>query len=162
MGTVGMPASGADPFDAGPYARLQAALGRRRPWVERAVSRAVVLALVGVAAAAVPRRGPGPCPGRVHRGSFTYGELALALGRRLSALAGTRLEHRGRRPLRAGLLGHHHLYSIAANVRSIRLMPWDLMTVLGLLTTALLPFAPLLLTVVPFDEIVQFTSKLVL
>src|SRR5262245_3256966 len=41
-----MPASTADPFDAGPYARLQAALGHGHPWVDRAVIRALVLALV--------------------------------------------------------------------------------------------------------------------
>ena len=40
------PVSLADPFDAGPYARLQAALGRRRLWSSRAPYRAAALAAI--------------------------------------------------------------------------------------------------------------------
>ena len=40
------PISAADPFDAGPYARLQAALNRRRLWSSRAPLRAVTLAAI--------------------------------------------------------------------------------------------------------------------
>jgi len=40
------PLSTADPFDAGPYARLQAALSRRRLWSTRAPYRAAALAAI--------------------------------------------------------------------------------------------------------------------
>jgi hypothetical protein len=102
-------ASAADPFDAGPYARLQAALGRGHLWVARA----------------------GPCA------------LAVAAICRF----------RTSRPLR---------YSIAANVRAMRLTPFDLWAVLPLLAAALLPFLPLVFTVVSPKDILQFAAKLVL
>ena len=40
------PISAADPFDAGPYAKLQAALNHRRLWSTRAPYRAAALAAI--------------------------------------------------------------------------------------------------------------------
>jgi hypothetical protein len=97
------------------------------------------------------------------RGSFTYGELATSLGRHLEQRwlgAGSSVDQGA---LSApDFSATTDLYSIAANVRSMRLVPLDVVAILGLLAAALLPFLPLLLTVVPVSEIVRFATKLVL
>jgi len=97
------------------------------------------------------------------RGSFAYGELAEALGRRF--------EQRwlGRGPeLDEDALGVQDfsattdLYSIAANVRNMRLVPFDLRGLIPLLVAALLPFVPLLFALIPLKQVLLFAKKLIL
>ncbi len=97
------------------------------------------------------------------RGSFAYGELAEALGRRF--------EQRwlGRGPeLDEDALGVQDfsattdLYSIAANVRNMRLVPFDLRGLIPLLVATLLPFVPLLFALIPLRQVLLFAKKLVL
>jgi hypothetical protein len=97
------------------------------------------------------------------RGSFAYGELAEALGRRF--------EQRwlGRGPeLGEDALGVQDfsattdLYSIAANVRNMRLVPFDLRGLIPLLVAALLPFVPLLFALIPLKQVLLFAKKLIL
>ena len=97
------------------------------------------------------------------RGAFAYGELAEALGRRF--------EQRwlGRGPdLDEDVLAAPDfsattdLYSIAANVRNMRLVPFDLRGLIPLLVAALLPFVPLVFAVIPLKQVLLFAKKLVL
>ena len=97
------------------------------------------------------------------RGAFAYGELAEALGRRF--------EQRwlGRGPdLDEDVLAAPDfsattdLYSIAANVRNMRLVPFDLRGLIPLLVAALLPFVPLVFAVIPLKQLLLFAKRLVL
>ncbi|HET7468630.1 MAG TPA: hypothetical protein VFJ81_03105 [Gemmatimonadales bacterium] len=97
------------------------------------------------------------------RGSFAYGELAEALGRRF--------EQRwlGRGPdLDEDALGVQDfsattdLYSIAANVRNMQLVPFGLRGLIPLLASTLLPFVPLVFAVIPFKQLLLFAKKLIL
>jgi hypothetical protein len=93
------------------------------------------------------------------RGTFEYGEPASALGRRFErrwiGTGSTVDENALSAP---DFSATTDLYAIATNVRSM-LMPLNLKAMLGLLAAALLPFVPLLLTVVPLREIMRFVTK---
>ena len=54
------------------------------------------------------------------------------------------------------------LSGVVSNVRDSRLSMIDLPTITPLVATALVPFVPLVFTVVPFDQILDFVAKTVL
>jgi hypothetical protein len=96
-------------------------------------------------------------------GTFLYGELAGAVGQRLEQRWFARMPKIDSEALSVqDFSATTDLYSIAANVRAMRLTPFDLWAVLPLLGAALLPFLPLVFTVVSPKEILQFAAKLVL
>lgn len=97
------------------------------------------------------------------RGIFEYGELAGSLGRRF--------EERWLRPgqpLDAEALGAPDfsattdLYSIAANVRQMRLVPFGVTELALLVIATLLPCAPLVFLVLPVDEVLKRLVQLLL
>jgi len=96
-------------------------------------------------------------------GLFTYGVLATRVGRRFE----TRWLPRGHemtedvleQPDFSALID---LSGVVSNVRDSRLSMIDLPTITPLVATALVPFVPLVFTVVPFDQILDFVAKTVL
>jgi hypothetical protein len=96
------------------------------------------------------------------RGVIEYGTLANQLGRRF--------EERWlyRDVIRADALGSPDfsattdLYSIAANVTRVRLLPFDLRAVLTLLLATLLPFVPVAFLTVPANQLLHFASSLLM
>lgn len=97
------------------------------------------------------------------RGTFAYGELADALGKRFEQRWLARGANVDDDALSApDFSATTDLYSIAANVRAMRPIPFDLMAVVALLAAALLPFLPLVFTVVSPREVLKLAAKLVL
>jgi len=97
------------------------------------------------------------------RGLFAYGELA--------SLLGMRFEQRWLAPLPKldddalsvqDFSATTDLYAVAANVRSTRLVPFDIQSLVPLLVATLAPFIPLLFTVMPPQALLKFAAKLVL
>jgi hypothetical protein len=97
------------------------------------------------------------------RGAFAYGELAEALGRRFEQRWLGRGPELDEDVLAApDFSATTDLYSIAGNVRNMRLVPFDLRGLIPLLFAALLPFVPLLFAVIPLKQVLLFAKKLVL
>jgi len=97
------------------------------------------------------------------RGAFAYGELAEALGRRFEQRWLGRGPELDEDVLAApDFSATTDLYSIAANVRNMRLVPFDLRGLIPLLFAALLPFVPLVFAVIPLKQLLLFAKKLVL
>jgi hypothetical protein len=96
------------------------------------------------------------------RGIFDYGELASALGRRFEAKwlrTGTEVDPEC---LSApDFSATTDLYSVAANVRAMRLLPFDVKALIPLVVATLLPFLPLVFTVLPVDQVLKLVAKLV-
>jgi hypothetical protein len=97
------------------------------------------------------------------RGAFSYGELAEALGRRFEQRWLRRGPELDDDALSApDFSATTDLYSIAANVRNMRMVPFDLRALIPLVIAALLPFVPLVFAVMPLRQILEFAKKLVL
>jgi len=97
------------------------------------------------------------------RGAFSYGELAEALGRRFEQRWLRRGPELDDDALSApDFSATTDLYSIAANVRNMRMVPFDLRALIPLVIAALLPFVPLVFAVMPLRQILDFAKKLVL
>ena len=97
------------------------------------------------------------------RGAFAYGELAEALGRRFEQRWLGRGPELDEDVLAApDFSATTDLYSIAANVRNMRLVPFDLRGLIPLLASALLPFVPLVFAVIPLKQVLLFAKKLIL
>jgi hypothetical protein len=97
------------------------------------------------------------------RGALAYGELAEALGRRFEQRWLGRGPDLDEKALSApDFSATTDLYAIAANVRAMRLVPFDLRALVPLLFAALLPFLPLVFVVIPVKELLHFVTKLVL
>lgn len=97
------------------------------------------------------------------RAIFAYGQLAEGVGERF--------ENRWLR--RAGPIGDDalsapdfsattDLYSVVENIDSMRLFPFDIRSVALVIGAFLLPFVPLVFTVVSVKEVLDFAAKLVL
>jgi hypothetical protein len=97
------------------------------------------------------------------RGIFAYGELAGALGRRFETKwlsAGDAIDAEA---LSApDFSATTDLFSVAANVRAMQVVPFDLKALLPLVLATLLPFVPLVFTFVSVDTVLSFVAKLVL
>ncbi|HEX5830482.1 MAG TPA: hypothetical protein VFY16_05835 [Gemmatimonadaceae bacterium] len=97
------------------------------------------------------------------RGAIEYGDLANALGRRFEE----RWLERGP-ALDADALGVQDfsattdLYSIAANIRQMRVAPIDIRSLVPIVTTTLLPFIPVLLMALPLQQVLHFIARLLL
>ena len=97
------------------------------------------------------------------RGAFAYGELAEALGRRFEQRWLGRGPELDEDVLAApDFSATTDLYSIAANVRNMRLVPFDLRGLIPLLVAALLPFVPLVFALIPLKQVLLFAKKLIL
>ncbi len=96
------------------------------------------------------------------RGIIDYGTLANQLGRRFEE----RWLHRDAVPPDAlaspDFSATTDLYSIAANVTRLRLLPVDLRALLALLLALLLPFLPVALVTVPPSQLLHFVSSLLM
>jgi hypothetical protein len=97
------------------------------------------------------------------RGALEYGALAGALGRRfeerwLARAAGVDAEALGAPDFSATT----DLFSVAANVRGMRVVPLDIRSVLPLVVATLVPFIPVLLIALPVEQILQYVRKLLL
>jgi hypothetical protein len=97
------------------------------------------------------------------RGMFAYGELA--------SLLGMRFEQRWLAPLPKldddalsvqDFSATTDLYQVAANVRSTRMVPFDIASLVPLLVATLAPFIALLFTVMPPKTLLKLAAKLVL
>lgn len=103
-----------------------------------------------------------PLRGLRSRGTFAYGHAASALGRQFEARWLTS------RSADADALGAPDfsattdLYSIVANVRAINPIMVSVDNVAPLVAATLLPFLPLILVVVPFDEVMRFAAKMLM
>jgi hypothetical protein len=97
------------------------------------------------------------------RGIFEYGALAESLGRRFEQRwirSGTEVDPEA---LAApDFSATTDLYSIAANVHAMRLVPVELKQIIPLIGVILLPFVPVVLIVLPLDEMVKLAAKLLL
>jgi hypothetical protein len=96
-------------------------------------------------------------------GFFTYDEVAKSLGTRFEARW---LSPRGpwdEEALSApDFSATTDLYSIVANVRQMRFIPFDLRSVILLAIATLLPFTPIVFAILPLDELIKMLSKAVL
>jgi hypothetical protein len=96
-------------------------------------------------------------------GAFTYDEVAKSLGKRFEvrwlAPRGPWDEEALSAP---DFSATTDLYSIVANVRQMRYLPFDLRPIAFLAAATLVPFVPLVFAVLPFDELVKMLSKVVL
>jgi hypothetical protein len=96
-------------------------------------------------------------------GFFTYDEVAKSLGGRFE---GRWLAPRG--PWDEDALSAPDfsattdLYSIVANVRQMRFLPFDLRSIVFLALATLLPFVPMVFAILPLDELIKMLSKVVL
>ena len=93
------------------------------------------------------------------RGVFEYGALADRLGRQFE---GSWLHHKiGADALHApDFSATTDLYSVVANVYTMRVMPVDRKSILLLVVATLLPFGPVLLMAVPLDTLLQDVANL--
>lgn len=97
------------------------------------------------------------------RAAFGYGELASALGRRFEERWLERGPVLDAEALAApDFSATTDLYSVAANVREMRLVPLDLASLLPLVGATLAPFVPVLLFALPFEQVLQRAAKLLL
>jgi hypothetical protein len=96
------------------------------------------------------------------QGTFEYGVLATKLGRRFEARWLNRRSRVDDDALEApDFSATTDLFTIVANVRASRLWLLDSSVIVPLLVAVLLPFAPLLVAVVPVEEILAFLWKTV-
>lgn len=97
------------------------------------------------------------------RGVLEYGQLAGAVGHRFEERW---LGARGaidQRALEApDFSATTDLFSVVANVRAMRLAPLDVRSLVPLVAAALLPFVPVLLLVMPVDEVLRNLTKLLI
>lgn len=94
------------------------------------------------------------------KGWFEYGGLASELGRQFEARWIASKEKPDAEALHApDFSATTDLYSVAANVRGINLMVVDLPALITLAVATLLPYAPILFVIMPFDELVKLALK---
>ena len=97
------------------------------------------------------------------RGTLEYGKLAGALGRRFEERWLERTTAVDAEALSApDFSATTDLYSVAENVRQMRMVPLDLAGVVSIAAATLLPFTPVLLVVLPFHELLRYLGKLLL
>jgi hypothetical protein len=98
-----------------------------------------------------------------HEGTFEYGALAIQIG-----VAFEDKWLNGEKAVSQSALAQPDfsattdLYSVAANVDGIRLLPVDLKDVIALVVAALIPFIPVVLLAVPAGSILKALQKLLL
>ncbi|HEY9450415.1 MAG TPA: hypothetical protein VIQ60_11755 [Gemmatimonadaceae bacterium] len=97
------------------------------------------------------------------RGAFEYGRIAAALGRGfeerwVESATAVDAEALGAPDFSATT----DLFSVAANVRKMRIVPLDIAGVLSLVAAALLPFIPVLLIALPIEQLLRYVGKLLL
>lgn len=105
----------------------------------------------------------GPLRRARFRGIFAYGELADAVGRQFERRWLDRSEVVGDEALSAqDFSATTDLFAIVSNVRQVGLVLYDLKSLLLLAVAVLLPFVPLVLAVLPLDQLLKMAMKLVL
>ncbi len=94
------------------------------------------------------------------QGTFDYGLLATRVARRFESqwLGGSRALGEDAFDTR-DLSATSNLSGVVANVRQSRTIPLDSSVLVPLVVVVLLPFAPLVLAVVPIDRILEFVGK---
>jgi hypothetical protein len=97
------------------------------------------------------------------RGTFEYGRLASKLGHEFEA----RWTHSARPIDTAALAAPDFsattdLFSIAANIREMNLLVLDSRAVIALTIATLLPYIPVLLAIMPLDEVINLALKTVM
>jgi hypothetical protein len=94
------------------------------------------------------------------RGTFEYGRLASKLGHQFEARWTSRGHQVDAEALAApDFSATTDLFSIAANVREMNLLVLDSRAVIALTIATLLPYLPVLLAIVPLDEVVSLVLK---
>lgn len=94
-------------------------------------------------------------------GIFAYGQLAAALGRRFEEkwiAPGSRVDPSALEV--QDFSATTDLFSVVANVRTMRLLPLDLRTLTPLVVATLLPFLPVLFMMMPVEQVVTELIKL--
>jgi hypothetical protein len=94
------------------------------------------------------------------RGTLLYGRLATAVGGEFEQKwlrAGTASRESLEAPDFSATID---LYSIVANIRSLRTMPMDWKSAAMLVIAALAPMIPVVLVAVPTDKVIQYVAKL--
>ena len=97
------------------------------------------------------------------RGIVEYGELAVRIGRRFEARW-----LRERRFVTSDALSASDfsatidLYSVVAAVYTVRIVPVKARSLFKLVASTVIPFLPVLLTLVPAQDLVHFAAKLLL
>jgi len=97
------------------------------------------------------------------KGTLHYGSLASELGRQFESRWITSKKRIEAEALAAtDFSATTDLYSVAANVRNINVFVVDLPFVIAIAIATLLPYVPVILATMPFDEIVRLAMKTVL